>query len=146
MQEDISATPSIICQGNQAIHSPPTLNISLQKKKLYAGLVAINNELLVIHQEIDRLSQMEQEFPQQTEIIVSEKKNWEDLQKNLSDTVKGIENELETLYVAHRVNEEKGKKRLEQKKSELQNVIKKTLETSNSKTARLKPKPDKEKS
>lgn len=109
---------------------------------VYADLVEINNELLVINEEIDRLTKMEKEFPQQKEIIISEKGIWESLQEHISNTINSMENELETLYVAHRVNAEKGMKRLGEKRSELQNTIKQTLKTSQEKTKRLKPPPD----
>ena len=105
---------------------------------VYFGLVKLNNELLVINTEIDRLTAMEKEFPQQLSIISSEKVYWTSIEKNISDTMGLLEKEIETLYVAHRVNPEKGAKRIEAQKKPLQNTINKILEQTQLKTARLK--------
>ena len=110
---------------------------------VYSGLVEINNELLVINQEIDRLREMELEFPQQKNMIISEKKIWEDLQQTIANTVKMLESELETLYVAYKVNDETGLRMIEGKRDPLKTSITKTMETSQDKTKRLKASNDK---
>lgn len=109
-----------------------------QLPEVYYALVKMNNELIVINKEIDRLSEMEKEFPQQLEIISSEKTIWTSIKKNVSDTVGTLENEIETLYVAHKVNPAKGKKRIETKKKQMQDTINTILKDTQLKTKRLK--------
>ena len=109
-----------------------------QLPNIYFGLVKMNSELLVINKEIERLQDMEKEFPQQLEIISSEKTIWTSIKKNVSDTLVLLEKEIETLYVAYMVNSEKGKKRIETKKKQLQDTINKILEDTQLKTQRLK--------
>ncbi|MCK5194097.1 MAG: hypothetical protein KAQ71_09825, partial [Desulfobulbaceae bacterium] len=104
----------------------------------YFGLVKMNSELLVINKEIERLDDMEKEFPQQLEIISSEKSIWTSIKKNVSDTIGLLEKEIETLYVAHKVNPAKGKKRIDAKKKQLQESINKILKDTQLKTQRLK--------
>lgn len=107
---------------------------------VYFGLVDINNELLIINKEIDRLSAMEKEYPQQIDIISAEKNIWNSVRQDISDTVDTLKKDIETLYVAYRVNQEKGQKRIDEKKNQLQEAIRKTLESSQLKTRRLKEK------
>jgi hypothetical protein len=109
-----------------------------QLPDVYFGLVKMNSELLVINKEIERLLNMEKEFPQQLEIISSEKTIWSSIEKNVSDTISLLEKEVETLYVAHKVNREKGKKLIDVKKKQLQGIINKTLKETQLKTQRLK--------
>jgi hypothetical protein len=109
-----------------------------QLPNVYFGLVKMNNELLVINKEIERLRDMEKKFPQQLDIISSEKTIWSSIEKNVSDTIGLLENEIETLYVAHKVNPEKGKKRIDGKEKQLQGTINKILEETQLKTQRLK--------
>lgn len=107
---------------------------------VYFGLVDINTELLVINKEIDRLSDMEKEYPQQIEIISAEKNIWNSVRQDISNTVSTLEKDIETLHVAYRVNQEKGQKRIDEKKNQLQEAVRKTLEFSQLKTIRLKEK------
>jgi len=109
-----------------------------QLPDVYFGLVKMNSELLVINKEIERLHDMEKEFPQQLEIISTEKTIWSSIEKNVSDTISLLEKEIETLYVAHKVNPEKGKKLVEAKKKQLQGTINKILVDTQLKTQRLK--------
>ena len=111
-----------------------------QLPDVYFGLVKMNSELLVINKEIERLGDMEKEFPQQLQIISSEKTIWTSIEKNVSDTIGLLEKEIETLYVAHKVNPAKGKKRIDAKKNQLQDTINKILKDTQLKTERLKEK------
>ena len=123
-------------------------HISLQEEVLlstyerlpavYFGLVDINKELQVINTEIERLTEMEKEYPQQIEIISSEKNIWNSVKQDISKTTTTLQKEIETLHVAYRVNQEKGQKRIAEKKDQLQESIRKTLEFSQTRTERLK--------
>jgi hypothetical protein len=105
---------------------------------VYFGLVDINNELLVINREIERLSDLEKEYPQQVDIISAEKNTWNSVRKDMTNSTGSLEKEIETLYVAYRVNPEKGQRRIDEKKAQLVAAINKTLQDSRVKTQRLK--------
>ena len=105
---------------------------------VYFGLVDINKELQIINKEIERLTEMEKEYPQQIEIISSEKDIWNSVKHDISKTTTTLQKEIETLHVAYRVNQEKGQKRIADKKDQLQESIRKTLEFSQTRTERLK--------
>ncbi|MBC8319005.1 MAG: hypothetical protein H8E41_13995 [Desulfobulbaceae bacterium] len=105
---------------------------------VYFGLVDINKELQIINKEIERLTEMEKEYPQQIEIISSEKDIWNSVKQDISKTTTTLQKEIETLHVAYRVNQEKGQKRIADKKDQLQESIRKTLEFSQTRTERLK--------
>ena len=105
---------------------------------VYFGLVDINKELQIINKEIERLTEMEKEYPQQIEIISSEKNIWNSVKQDISKTTTTLQKEIETLHVAYRVNQEKGQKRIAEKKDQLQESIRKTLEFSQTRTERLK--------
>ena len=135
-------------QGNSNAFTTDLAHISLKEEilrasyeqlpEVYSGLLKMNDELIVINKEIDSLSEMEKEFPQQLDIISSEKTIWSSIEKNVSDTISLLEKEIETLYVAHKVNPEKGKKLIDGKKKQLHGTINKILEDTQLKTQRLK--------
>ena len=107
---------------------------------IYTGLLSFNSEMTLIDQELERLTTMEGEFPQQLEIISAEKGIWQETRNTLSSTLTEIETEIEAMYVSYKVNIEKGRKRIKEKKEGVGNKINATIKTSNNQTSRLKEK------
>ncbi len=106
---------------------------------IYTALLDLNEEMGVIKKEIERLNNMEKEYPQQKKIILSEKKIWDKTQKGHFTVLSKLEKEIEAIYVSYMVNPEKGMKRIEDKKTtELLTETNKIITASKTQTERLK--------
>lgn len=105
---------------------------------LYNGLLDLNNEVVLIDREIERLDGMAREYPQQRNIIFSEKKNWERLQKKLTITLNKLESSVEMIYVSYSVNREKGMEVIDQQRETILAPVVDVLDESRPLTERLK--------
>jgi len=90
---------------------------------IYSGLVRLNNEALLIDKELERLKEIESEFPGQKKIITTEKLNWIKIQKGILTAISKIEKTVETLYVTHLVNPDKGKALIDKEKKPLSQIV-----------------------
>jgi hypothetical protein len=122
---------------NVALKSEILLFTSAKLPDIHADLVKLNYEIRVVDREISRIIHMEKDFPQQKKIILSEKKTWEKIRKELAATLLKLESEIEAIYVTYRINPEKGLVQIEDKKAELLKMAKEILDNTREQTARL---------
>ncbi len=104
---------------------------------LYDGLSGINKEILLIENEVNRLIQMEKEFPLQKKIIISEKTKWKKIKKELLLSLSILEKDVEMIYVSYSVNQQKGLTLIEEKSEDLSSLASNTISTSQELTHRL---------
>ena len=105
---------------------------------VYQGLSELNTELVLMDAELERLAKIEKEYPKQKKIVIEEKKMWNSLHKEMETAVADLEKGIETLFVSHSVNPEKGNELMTSQSETLLSVINQALETSKQQTARLK--------
>ena len=107
--------------------------------KLYSGLVRVNDDIVLIDRELERLKQIETEFPRQQRIVSAERTNWQRIQKGLLTTIGRLETEIETVFVTYLVNAEKGKKLIAEQRKSLVTTLYKAIEEASPQIRRLKP-------
>ena len=105
--------------------------------KIYSGLVKLDNEIVLIDKELERLKEIEAEFPKQNKIILAERSNWQRVKKDLRSSLENLEREIEKIYVTHLVNKNKGMELIKNNMKALTDAINKTLEASTPHTKRL---------
>lgn len=118
---------------------PEILSFAFQTiPNIYRGLVRFNDQILLIDKELERLNDIESEFPNQKTIINAERTNWTRIQKGLFAALSRFEKEVEKIYVTHLVNPDKGKALVDKEITPLIEAVNKTLETSEPQTKRLR--------
>ncbi len=105
--------------------------------KIYSGLVKLDGEIDLIDKELERLKEIEAEFPKQKKIIINERKNWKKVKKDLRSSLSNLEKKVEKIYVTHLVNKDKGTELINKKMTPLVDTINKALEASSPHTKRL---------
>ena len=105
--------------------------------KIYSGLVKLDSEIDLIDKELERLKEIEAEFPKQKNIIVSEQNNWKKVKKDLRSSLSNLEKEVEKIYVTHLVNKNKGAELINKNMKPLVETINKALEAASPHTKRL---------
>jgi len=105
---------------------------------VYNRLLNLSDEVRMINIEIDRLDKIEKDFPKQKKIVISEKKVWLKMHKNLMEAISKLEKSIEMIHVSYSVNSEKGVQIIKDKNPELLAASSRALETSKEKTQRLK--------
>jgi hypothetical protein len=105
--------------------------------KIYSGLVKLDSEIDLIDKELDRLKEIEAEFPKQKNIIITERNNWQKVKKNLHSSLSNLEKAVEKIYVTHLVNKNKGVELIKKNIKPLVGTINKALEASRPHTKRL---------
>ena len=105
--------------------------------KIYSGLVKLNSEIVLIDKELERLKEIEAEFPKQRKIIITERNNWKKVKKDLRSSLSNLEKEVEKIYVTHLVNKNKSTELINKNMRPLVDTINKTLEASGPHTKRL---------
>ena len=105
--------------------------------KIYSGLVKLDSEIVLIDKELERLKEIEAEFPKQKKIIITERNNWKKVKKDLRSSLSNLEKEVEKIYVTHLVNKDKGTELINKNMKPLVDTINKTLEASSPHTKRL---------
>lgn len=106
--------------------------------RLYNRIAKLNNELTLIAGELERIDELENQYPSGKRIIADEKALWMSLQKDLNHTLLSARNEAERFYIAYMVNNQKGKELIDENLDALVADIDETLETSTGETRRLK--------
>ena len=106
--------------------------------RLYHRTVRLNNELVLIADELERIEALEEEYPSEKRIIESERTLWLKLQKELNLSVQSLKSGAESYYVAYRVNPQKGKELISDNIDDLISDIDDVLEESGRETRRLK--------
>ena len=105
--------------------------------RIYSGLVKLDSEMVLIDKELERLKEIEAEFPKQKKIIITERNNWKKVKKDLRSSLSNLEKEVEKIYVTYLVNKSKGTELINKNMKPLVNTIKKALEASSPHTKRL---------
>jgi len=105
--------------------------------RIYFGLVKLDNEIVLIDKELERLKEIEAEFPKQRKIIITERNNWKKVKKDLRSSLSNLEKVVEKIYVTHLVNKDKGTELINKNMKPLVDTINKTLEASSPHTKRL---------
>ena len=105
--------------------------------KIYSGLVKLDSEIDLIDKELERLKEIEAEFPKQKRIIITERNNWKKIKKNLRSSLLNLEKEVENIYVTYLVNKNRGTELINKNMKSLVDTINKTLDASNPHTKRL---------
>jgi hypothetical protein len=108
---------------------------------LYARLDQMNKEISKIDLEIARLDALESNYPQQKSIIKAERVVWEKTKKSLLTVMQTFEKNIESIYVAHKVNAEKGKEIIDTKTPELEASADEIIKASQAETSRIKVDP-----
>ncbi len=109
-----------------------------QLPDLFASIVSIDEEILMIEAEIERIKSIETIYPNQKKITETEQKEWEKLLKNLKSTLAKSEPAIEAIYVTIRVNPEKGTTLIETSAPELKKSIDEALKNSKVLTDKLR--------
>ena len=105
---------------------------------IYRGLVRFNDQILLIDRELERLSEIEAEFPRQKPIIHAERANWTRLQSGLFAALSRIEREVEKIYVTHLVNPDKGRSLIEKENAPLLETVNQAIHTAGPQIRRLR--------
>jgi hypothetical protein len=105
---------------------------------LYSRVRQLNIELTVISEELERIGELENEYPSGKRIVQAERVNWTNLQKKLRAIVQSTEKRVESYYVADMVNKETSKELINKSLDGLLSQIDDALEKSKEETKRLK--------
>ena len=93
--------------------------------------------MVLIDKELERLKEIEAEFPKQKKIIITERNNWKKVKKDLRSSLSNLEKDVEKIYVTHLVNKSKGTELINKNITPLVDTINKALEASSPHTRRL---------
>ena len=132
---------------------PTTKNITLSEEilsfslntipELSHALLSLDYELYLIDKELERLDQMEKDYPRQKQIISRERNAINSIRKNISKSLADFEKGVEAIFVSYSVNSEKGMEMIAEKKPGMLETSKKTLDDTSELTKRLAVKEDK---
>jgi hypothetical protein len=75
---------------------------------LYAEMLRLESALEFIDGELKRLDEIEADFPDQKNIVATERSLWAKTARELQKTSSALEKQLQTLYVGFLVNRENG--------------------------------------
>jgi hypothetical protein len=106
--------------------------------RLYNRVLQLNNELSLISAELERIDELEQQYPSEKRTINSERSLWTALQRDLDLSAQTLKREAESYYVAYMVNSEKGKTLISENIEALLADIDEVLSEASNDTARLK--------
>jgi hypothetical protein len=106
--------------------------------RLYHRVVLLNNELALIATELERIDELQNEYPSGKRIIESERTLWLKLQKSLNLSVLSVKSAAESYYVAYMVNSEKGRELINENIGDLVADVDDVLQESSQETRRLK--------
>jgi hypothetical protein len=117
--------------------------VSFSREKLpeiYLALASLDFEIQLIDQEIERLELMGKEFQRQKQIISPEINRWKKIRQTLSASLLNLEKDIETIYVSHSVNREKGLQLIDNKRDDMLQKADNAITASKESTLRLKSK------
>jgi hypothetical protein len=105
---------------------------------LFTKLALINKEISLINSELARLDALESNYPQQKSLINPERMVWEKTKKSLLTVLQSFEKNIEIIYVAYKVNADKGMALMEMKIPELETSADEVINASQAETSRIK--------
>ena len=86
---------------------------------LYFAFVTYNLRIFLLTKEIDRITKIGADYPDQNTIAEKEKKNWIKAKEKVEKVFFKIEKQIKEIYVLYNVNKEQGKIKIEEKNKEL---------------------------
>lgn len=86
---------------------------------VHTGIKSLNDEIIITEKEIERIKEIEKEYPDQEKITTSEKKIWDKNLLILTSFLVKQEKEIKDIYVSYQVNKETGQKLVDEKKEAL---------------------------
>ena len=115
-----------------------TLFLFQRIPRLYSRIRQLNTELTMIATELERIGELENEYPSGKRIVQAERNVWVKLQKKLQVIVQSTEKKVESYYVAYMVNKETAKELINESLDGLLSQVDDILEMSKKETRRLK--------
>lgn len=106
---------------------------------LYIALVAYDNEMRLLDEEIARIETIGQAYPDQKKIADKEKKTWESTQITLRKAFLKIEKPVKETYVLFQVNKEQGRIIIETQHKELTDLALSALIPAQELTKKIRP-------
>ncbi len=124
--------------GNKSVYVKATLeHINLPEEmlefsfdhfpELYAIMLTVNGEIIIIESEIARIETISQKYPDQIKISAKEKKIWEKTRDTLQKTFLKVEKPVKETYVLYRVNKAAGLAQIEARQASLTQLAKTAL-------------------
>ena len=105
---------------------------------LYSRIAQIDTELTLIASELERIGELENEYPSGKKYVVSERAVWIRLQNSLQTSVQFAQKTIDSYYVAYMVNSEKGAELINESLNDLLSRLDEVLAQSKKETKRLK--------
>jgi len=105
--------------------------------EVYNSMILFNNQIILLENEIKRLSALGEQFPDQIKISEKEMKSLEKEKTKLKQTYEKLEKRVESLYVSYRVNQETGIQQIEEQKKDIIESVNNALAPSLELTRRL---------
>jgi len=132
---------------------PETKNIRLSEEilsfsiktipELAQALLSLDYELYLIDKELQRLDQMDKDYPRQKQIIAKQRNEINSIRKNISTSLADVEKDVEAVFVSYSLNSEKGLEMIEEKKPGMLQLSRNALDDSRELTERLAHNEDK---
>ncbi len=110
--------------------------------EFYDATTLFNSEIIVLENEVNRLTALGEKFPDQIKIAEKEIKVIEKEKSKLKQTYEKLEKRVEALYVSYRVNQELGVQQIEEQKSDITSAVKEALAPVLELTKRIKMMPE----
>ncbi|MBF0225634.1 MAG: hypothetical protein HQK76_09295 [Desulfobacterales bacterium] len=105
---------------------------------IYLRLKFIDEKLILIEEEIKKLDALEKNYPQQKQIIASQKNIWDKTKKSLTSLCEKIGISLEAMYVTYLIDKNKGIELINDQKDDLKTKINDEIESSKELLSKLK--------
>jgi hypothetical protein len=96
---------------------------------LYFALVTYNLRVFLLSKEIERISKIGENYPDQSKIAEKEIKGWVKAKENAEKVFGKIEKQIKELYVLYNVNKDDGQLKIKEKSNELLNLATEALKT-----------------
>ena len=118
--------------------SEEILSFSIQTiPELAQALLSLDYELYLIDRELERLNQMDKDYPRQKQIIAKERNTINTIRRNVSKSLADFEKDVEAIFVSYSLNREKGLEMIQEKKTGMLQLSQKALDDSSELTKRL---------
>lgn len=138
MQKQKQSQPPLTTFDHIDLNEDVSVFLFQRIPRLYTRVLQMNTELSLIAEELERIRELENEYPSGKRIVQTERAGWLKLQKSLQAVVLSTEKKVESYYVAYMVNKERGRELIIDSLDDLLSQIDDVLETSKMETKRLK--------
>lgn len=107
--------------------------------EFYNSIILFNGEMILMENEIKRLTALGEQFPDQVKISEKEMKTFEKEKNKLQQTYEKLEKRVEALYVSYRVNQESGIQQIQEQKNDITQSVNDAMAPVLELTKRLTP-------